>query len=197
MAADILLFKTDVVPVGKDQQQHIELAQSIVKKFNQKFGEVFKEPRAQMPKIGAKIMSLSDPKKKMSKSLGPQSYLSLFDPPETIEKKIMSAVTDLGKTVEYDPEKKPGISNLLTIYSLFSGKSVQETEKRFKDKGYAQFKKALAQLAIEKLEPFRRKKKEFSSREVYVKEVLEQGRKRAESIAASTMEEVRQKMGLR
>jgi len=195
-AADILLYKTDLVPVGKDQKQHIELSQSLAKKFNQKFGSIFKEPKAQIPKTGAKIMSLSDPKKKMSKSLGPQSYLSLFDSPETIEKKIMSAVTDAGKTIEYDPEKKPGISNLLLIYSLFSGKSLSETEKKFKNKGYGQFKKSLSELAIEKLEPFRRKKKELSSREVYIKEMLEQGRKRAQSIAESTMEEVRQKMGL-
>jgi tryptophanyl-tRNA synthetase len=196
MAADILLYKTDAVPVGKDQQQHIELTKSIARKFNQKFGKVFTEPEARIPKEGAKIMSLTDPRKKMSKSLGPQSYLSLFDSPETIRKKIMSAVTDPGKNIKYDIKRKPGISNLLLIYGLFSGKPINEIEIKFKDKGYAQFKKSMAELMEEKLEPFRRKKKELSMREVYVREVLEQGRKRAEIIAKNTMEEVRQKMGL-
>ena len=195
-AADILLYKTETVPVGKDQVQHIELARTIARKFNQKFGETFVEPKAMLPKLGAKIMALNNPKQKMSKSLGPQSYVSLFEEPEEINKKIMSAVTDTGKQIKYDLQKKPGISNLLTIYSLFSEKSIKEIEKTFKGKGYAYFKKSLAELLINSLEHFRRKRKELLRREVYVQETLKVGTKRASVIAKSTIQETRAKMGL-
>ena len=158
-----------------------------------------------MLETGAKIMSLQNPKKKMSKSQ-PETCLFLFDEPDVIKKKIMSAVTDTGKAIKYDPEKKPGIANLLTIYSLIGQKSIKELEKKFsarggsaldgKDASYAQFKMALVKLLVEKLEPFRLKKKELLAREVYVKEILERGRKRAQIIAAGTMQDVRKKMGL-
>ena len=118
-AADILLYKAGAVPVGKDQVQHIELTRTIARRFNQKFGQTFSEPRAILSE-GSKIMSLTDPKKKMSKSSDPNNCISLFEEPEAIRKKIMSAVTDTGKTVKYSPKTKPGISNLITIYSLFS-----------------------------------------------------------------------------
>lgn len=196
MAADILLYKTETVPVGEDQKQHVELARTIARKFNQRFGETFKIPEAKLPKLGARIMSLKDPKRKMSKSDSPESQIGLFDEPEEIRKKIMAAVTDTGKVVKYDPVKKAGISNLLTIYSLFSGKTVKEMEKKFKEKGYANFKKSLSDLLIDSLEPFRRKKKELLTREVYVKEILSQGARRAQTIAQSTMQEVKKKMGL-
>ena len=195
-AADILLYKTETVPVGKDQVQHIELARTIARRFNQKFGETFVEPKAMLPKLGAKIMALNNPKQKMSKSLGPQSYVSLFEEPEEINKKIMLAVTDTGKQIKYNLQKKPGISNLLTIYSLFSEKPIKEIEKTFKGKGYAYFKKSLAELLINSLEPFRRKRKELLRREVYVQETLKVGAKRASVIAKSTIQETRAKMGL-
>jgi tryptophanyl-tRNA synthetase len=196
MAADILLYQTELVPVGKDQQQHVELTREIARRFNKKFGQVFKEPKILLPKLGEKIMSLQNPKKKMSKTDDPRGCIELFDEPESIKKKIMSAVTDLGKVIKYDPIKKPGISNLLTIYSLFSEKSIKELEKKFKNSGYEKFKKSLAELLIDSLEPFRRKKKELLTREVYVREILEQGRKKAQIIAQSTMAEVKKKMGL-
>ena len=196
MAADILLYKTDIVPVGKDQKQHVELTRRIARRFNQIFGKTFKEPKVRLPKMGAKIMALNNPKKKMSKSLGPDCYISLFDEPKIIKKKIMSAVTDTGRKISYNPQKKPGISNLLTIYSLFSGKSIKELEKKFKEKGYAELKRSLANLLIKSLEPMRKKRKEFSAREVYVQEILKQGKSKAEIIAQSTIKEVRQKMGL-
>ena len=196
MAADILLYQTELVPVGKDQQQHVELTREIARRFNKRFGEVFKEPRVLLPKVGEKIMSLQNPKKKMSKTDNPRGCIELFETPESIKKKIMSAVTDPGKIIKYDLVKKPGISNLLTIYSLFSQKPIKELEKKFKDSGYEKFKKSLAELLINSLEPFRRKKKELLTREVYVREILEQGRKRAQVIAQSTMTEVRKKMGL-
>lgn len=196
MAADILLYKTDAVPVGKDQIQHVELTRTIARKFNQKFGKTFTEPKAILPKIGAKIMALNNPKKKMSKSLGAESYISLFENPEKIRKKIMSAITDTGKEIKYNFGRKPGISNLLTIYSLFSGKTIKETEKIFKGKGYAYFKKSLADLLIDYLESFRRKKRELLSREIYIQETLKKGAKQAEIIAQFTISEVRKKMGL-
>ncbi len=195
MAADILIYKTEMVPVGHDQSQHVELARTIARKFNQRFGQTFPEPKLKLPEAGARIMSLSDPKKKMSKSV-PSSCLYLFDEPETIKKKIMSAVTDLGKEIKFDPDKKPGIANLLVIYSSFSGKTIKELEKKFKGSGYGKFKESLANLLIEKLEPLRRKRKELLSREVYLKEILNQGAKRAHSIAEETMKEVRKKTGL-
>ena len=196
MAADILLYKAQGVPVGKDQEQHVELARTIAKKFNQKFSEVFPEPESLLPKAGAKIMSLTDPKKKMSKSDDPKSCISLFDSPEDITKKIMSAETDSGKEVIYNVTKKPGISNHLTIYSLLSGKTTQEIEKEFKGKGYGDFKKSLAKVVVDYLEPFRRKQKELQTRDVYVKDILAKGAARAKTIAETTMKEVREKMGL-
>ncbi len=196
MAADILLYKSQAVPVGKDQEQHVELARTIAKKFNLNFGKIFPEPETILPKVGAKIMSLTDPKKKMSKSDDPKSCISLFDSPEDIQKKIMSAETDSGKEIIYNVTKKPGISNLLTIYSLLTDKSTQELEKQFKGKGYGDFKKALAKVLIDYLEPFRRKQKELQTRDVYVKDILNKGASRARIIAQSTMQEVREKMGL-
>lgn len=195
MAADILLYKTEAVPVGKDQKQHVELARTIARRFNKQFGKTFVEPEVKLQKVGAKIMALNNPRKKMSKSI-PASCLYLFDEPDVIRKKIMSSVTDPGKQIKYDSVKKPGISNLLTIYSLFSGKTIRELEKKFKNSNYEKFKKSLAELLTDSLEPFRRKRKELLVREVYVKEVLEQGRKKAHIIAQSTMAEVNKKMGL-
>lgn len=194
-AADILLYKAEIVPVGEDQKQHIEFAREIARRFNKKFGEIFPEPKAYLPKIGSKIMALNEPKKKMSKSK-PEGCLFLFDKPEEIKTKIMLAVTDPGKDIKYDPRKKPGISNLLTIYSIFSGEPIRKIEMKFKDGSYEKFKKSLAQLLIEKLEPFRKKREELLQREVYVKEVLERGRKKAQFIAQSTIKEVKEKMGL-
>ena len=196
MAADILLYKGQAVPVGKDQEQHVELARTIAKKFNQKFGKVFDEPETIMPKSGAKIMNLTDPKKKMSKSDDPKSCISLFDSPEDITKKIMSATTDSGKDITYNVTKKPGISNLLTIYSLLTDRSVEDIQRDFKDKNYGEFKKSLAKVVIDYLEPFRRKQKELQTRDVYVKDILSKGASRAKIIAETTMQEVRSKMGL-
>ena len=196
MAADILLYKAYAVPVGKDQEQHVELARSIAKKFNQKFGETFPEPKSILSKEGAKIMSLVDPKKKMSKSDDSKSYISLFDTPEDIQKKIMSAQTDSGKDIIYNITKKPGISNLLIIYSSLTNETTQEIEKQFKKKTYSEFKKSLAKVVIDYLEPFRRKQKELLLRDVYVREILNKGKARAESIAQTTIQEVRKKMGL-
>ncbi len=194
--ADVLLYKGEGVPVGKDQEQHVELMRTLARKFNQKFGETFKEPKSLILKEGAKIMSLVDPKRKMSKSDDAKSCIFLFDTPEAITKKIMSATTDSGKEVKYNLTKKPGISNLLMIYSLLSSKTTQQLEKEFAGKNYGEFKKSLAEVVVNYLGPFRRKQKELLTREVYVQEILKQGQRRAQTIAQLTMQEVREKMGL-
>ncbi|MBZ1356510.1 MAG: tryptophan--tRNA ligase [Candidatus Nealsonbacteria bacterium] len=196
MSADILLYQSEVVPVGEDQKQHVELARTIAKKFNSHFGETFKIPEAKLAKNGAKIMSLQDPRKKMSKTGSAQGCIELFEDPESIRKKIMSAVTDTEKTVKYNQTKKPGISNLLTIYSSFKSCTIKEAEKEFENKNYAEFKTKVANLVVEYLEPFRRKKKELESREIYVWEILNQGARRAETIAQTTMIDVKKKTGL-
>lgn len=196
MAADILLYKAEAVPIGKDQEQHVELTRSLAKKFNQKFGQTFKEPASMILKEGSKIMSLTNPKKKMSKSDEPKSCIFLFDTPEAITKKIMSAETDSGKDVTYNVTKKPGISNLLTISGLLTGKTIENIEKEFKGRGYGDFKKSLAEVIVNYLEPFRRKQKELLTRDVYIQEMLKQGQSRALRIAQETMQEVKQKMGL-
>jgi len=196
MAADILLYQTEAVPVGKDQAQHIELTREIARRFNQKFGQTFKIPKTLLPKKGAKIMSLTEPEKKMSKTDSPQSCIFLFEEPEMIRKKIMTAQTDSGKEIKYNPSSKPGISNLLTIYSIFSDIPIAKIEKEFKNKGYKIFKEKLTELLIEKLEPLRRKKKELENQQVLLEKILEDGRKRAQIIASQTMKKVRKNMGL-
>jgi len=189
MAADILLYQTDIVPVGIDQQQHVEITREIARRFNNRFGKTFKEPKTQLPKTGAKIMSLTEPNKKMSKSDSPESYISLFDKPEIIKKKISSAQTDSGKEIKYSKDK-PGISNLLTIYSLFSNKDIKQIEKKFQNKGYKEFKESLAELLIDKLEPFRKNKNQN------IDKIIKQGAKKAEKLAQQTMKLVRKNMGL-
>ncbi|MDP2820951.1 MAG: tryptophan--tRNA ligase [bacterium] len=197
MAADILLYQTDIVPVGQDQVQHIEFARTIARKFNKKFGQTFKVPEAKVLKIGAKIMSLVDPTKKMSKSdENQESCIYITDSEKDIKRKISRSVTDSGKKIKYDAKKKAGISNLLTIYSLFSGKTIKETEKHFINKNYKQLKEELSDLLIEKLSPISKKIKELEGRDIYLKEVLEIGRKKAQKIAKSSMETVKRKMGL-
>ncbi|PIR90698.1 tryptophan--tRNA ligase [bacterium (Candidatus Gribaldobacteria) CG10_big_fil_rev_8_21_14_0_10_37_21] len=196
MAADILLYQSNRVPVGIDQKQHIELARTIAKKFNKKFGETFIVPEGLYSKLGAKIMSLKEPTKKMSKSDSPDSFISLFDSPEQIKKKIASATTDSLKSVKYNPEKQPGIANLLTIYSLFAEQLIKEIEKEFANKGYAEFKQGLALLLIKKLKPFRDKKEEIAKNPELLKDILENGAKKARLIAQLTMQKVKQAMGL-
>lgn len=195
-AADILLYNTDFVPVGKDQEQHVEFTRTLARKFNSRFGKIFKEPQALIPKVGAKIMSLTDPLKKMSKSHGSESCLALFDSDDEIRRKIKISVTDSGKEIKYDGKNKPAISNLLTIYHLFSGKPIKEIEKKYKDKGYADFKKDLAEVIIEYLKPLRKKREELEKNPDYVKNILEQGKARAQKIASAAMAEVKKAAGL-
>jgi tryptophanyl-tRNA synthetase len=195
MAADILLYKTTIVPVGDDQVQHVELTREIARKFNSKFGQTFPEPKTQLQKTGARIMSLADPLQKMSKSIA-QGCIFLNDSEEKIREKIKTAVTDSGKEVKFDETNKPAVSNLLTIYHLFSEKPIQEIEKEYEGKGYGDFKSGLADVVVEKLKEFQEKRKEFEKNPELVKKILAQGTKKAQKIAEETMKEVKTKMGL-
>ena len=203
MAADILLYKTNLVPVGEDQLQHIELTRTIARKFNSAFGETFADPEPFIIKEGKRIMGLDDPAKKMSKSAeNPNNYIALLDSPEIIREKIKVAVTDSGNKIKYDAENKPAISNLLLIYSLFSGlpadrqgKSIPILEKEYAGKNYFAFKKDLAEVIIEGLSPIQKKYQELSANPDYVKNVLRAGAEKAKAIASQTIKEVRVKIG--
>jgi len=196
MAADILLYKTNLVPVGEDQLQHIELTRAITKKFNSAFGETFSAPEPFIIKEGKRIMGLDDPAKKMSKSADSvNNYIALLDTPEIIRNKIKVAVTDSGSEIKYDTENKPAVSNLLIIYSLFSKKPISEIEKNYAGKNYSVFKKDLAEVIIEGLSPFQKKYKELEANPDYIKKVLHEGADKAKKIAVQTMSEVRSKIG--
>ncbi|OHA49150.1 MAG: tryptophan--tRNA ligase [Candidatus Terrybacteria bacterium RIFCSPHIGHO2_02_41_19] len=196
MAADILLYKTNLVPIGEDQLQHIELTRTIARKFNSTFGETFAIPEPFINKEGKRIMGLDDPLKKMSKSAeNPKNYIALLDSPETIREKIKAAVTDSASEIKYDMENKPAISNLLTIYSLFSRKTIAELEKEYDGKNYSVFKNDLAEIIIEGLSPIQKKYKELSANPDYIKKVLRNGAEKAKTIASQTMSEVRSKIG--
>lgn len=196
MAADILLYQTDLVPVGEDQIQHIELTRTIARKFNNSYGKTFIIPEAIVSKEGKRIMGLDNPAKKMSKSAeNPHNYIALLDSPEIIMKKIMSAVTDSGNEIKYDEKEKPAISNLLTIYSLFSGKKIEEIEQEYSGENYSVFKKSLAETVIEKLSPIQAKYQELSANPEYIKNILRNGAEKAKKIASQTMTDVRTKIG--
>lgn len=197
MAADILMYKPDIVPVGEDQLQHLELTRTLARKFNTKFGETFKEPRAILKKEGAKIMGLDDSSKKMSKSAqNPNSYIELLDQESEIRRKIQIAVTDSGKEIKYNLDEKPAISNLLTIFSLMGGRSIPEIEKQYKKKTYAEFKKDLANLLVDKLMPIQIAYKKIIRDEKKLLKILDDGAKQARAIAQQTMKEVKTKIGL-
>jgi len=194
MASDILLYHSDLIPVGEDQKQHVELTRTIARKFNNKFGKVFTIPEALVQKSGARIMSLTDPTKKMSKSV-PQSYLAMTDSPTIIEEKIKKAVTDSGKKIQYSP-KKPAILNLMAIYHCFTDLSYSEIEKKYKGKGYGQFKQDLAKIVIKALKPFQDRKKALEKDPDQVKKILDQGNQKAQRIASQTLDKAKKKMGL-
>ena len=194
MAADIVLYDSKRIPVGEDQVQHVELARDLVKRFNNRYGEVLVMPKAEVAKVGARIMSLSDPTKKMSKS-DPKGDIYLKDEPAVIRKKIMSAVTDMEAHVHYDPEKQPGISNLMTIMSSLNGKSFEEIEKEFEGKGYGDFKRAVADVVVAEMENLQKRYREVIESGL-VDKVLEQGAKRANEVASKVLARVQKAVGL-
>lgn len=194
MAADILLYQTDLVPVGEDQKQHLELARDLAIRFNRDFGETFRVPDAYIPKVGARIMSLSDPTKKMSKSDDdPNGCVMLLDDADTIRKKFKRAVTDSGTEIGFN-ETRPAITNLLTIYQLMTGNEPQEIEAHFAGKGYAQLKQDLADVTVEFLKPLQERVQAISDEELRV--ILNHGRERARSIASETLKNVMERVGL-
>lgn len=196
MAADILLHDTTTVPVGEDQMQHVELARTLARRFNGRFGETFAVPHAVIQKSGARIMALDDPKTKMSKSGPAGNAVFLLDDPETITRKIMRAVTDSGKGVSFDPVKKPAISNLMTIYHHVTGRSMAAIEDEFSDKGYGDFKKALAAALVAYLSPIREKVESYLKHPKELERVLAKGAEAAHQKATKKMETVRQRVGL-
>lgn len=196
MAGDILLYNADYVPVGEDQKQHLELTRDLAERFNKKYAEIFTIPDIKLPKVGARIMSLQDPTKKMSKSDANQkAFISMLDEPKTIEKKIKSAVTDSDGVVKYDKENKPGISNLLSIYSIFNNEPIEEIEKRYEGKGYGAFKKDLAEIVIRELTPIQERYYELiDSQEL--DNILDQGRDKANAVASQMIRKMENAMGL-
>lgn len=194
MASDIVLYDANIVPVGEDQIQHVELTRDLVNRFNQRYGNVLQMPKAEMRKIGARIMSLSDPTKKMSKS-DPKGDIFLKDDMATVRKKVMSAVTDSGSEVKYDEEKKPGISNLLTIYACLKDITIAEAEKHFVDYRYGDFKKEVAQAVVDELEPFQKRYQEIVDSKSYL-EVLKEGARKASEVANKTLLRVKKAVGL-
>lgn len=197
MAADILLYDAKYVPVGEDQTQHVELTRDLAARFNHYYGETFVIPKAIVPEKGARIMALDDPLKKMSKSeLGDnKGSIHLLDDVKTIRKKIMSAVTDSENLVKFDIENKPGISNLMTIYSSLTNKTYDEIEDEFRDGGYGNFKKAVADVVVEEVSKIQVKFNEIIKGD-YLDKVLKQGALKAGAIASKKIDEVKRKLGL-
>lgn len=195
MAADILLYQTDLVPIGQDQKQHLELTRDLAERFNRDFGETFVVPDGYIPPVGAKIMSLQDPTKKMSKSdENPAGSIFLLDDADTITKKIKRAVTDSSTEITFDA-RRPAITNLLTIYQLLSGKTQDECVEHFAGKGYGDFKKELADVTIEFLRPFQERVKQFD--DATLSQILKTGAEKAHVVAGETLKTVYQKTGIR
>ena len=196
MAADILLYQTNVVPIGADQKQHLELARNIVDRFNQLYPDTFTMPEPIIQKSGAKIMSLAEPTQKMSKSdENENAVVRILDTPDAIMRKFKRAVTDSDSEIRFDPENKPGVSNLLTIYSCFSGKSIEEAEREFDGRGYGDFKTAVGQACCEKLIPVQEEYRRILADKAYLEEVMKKGADEASYYARKTLSKVRRKLG--
>jgi tryptophanyl-tRNA synthetase len=196
MAADILLYQTDVVPVGEDQKQHVELARDAAQRFNSIYGETFRLPEPFIPDVGARIMGLDDPTRKMSKSEDNAGHaINLLDPPDTIRSKIQRATTDSLREIRFD-ENRPGINNLLVIYQLFTGRSKMEIEAEFAGKGYSDFKKALTEVVVESLRPLQERYQQLTDEPGHIDSLLAAGASRALPTAEKTLAEVKRKIGL-
>ena len=194
MASDILLYQTNLVPVGQDQKQHLELTRDLAERFNRDFGETFTVPEPFIPPVGANILSLQDPTKKMSKSdENANGAIFLLDDADTILKKFKKAVTDSGTEIKFD-ESRPAINNLLTIYQLMTGKTAEECEANFAGKGYGHFKTETAEAVIGFLRPFQEKIKEYTDEDL--KNILKTGAEKARTIARETLTDVYEKMGI-
>lgn len=196
MAADILLYDTEVVPVGEDQKQHVELARDLARRFNNDFGNIFTIPQVVIRPEGARIMSLQDPLKKMSKSDNNQgNFIALLEEVEAAKKKIMRAITDSGSVIDYDIQEKPALSNLLTIYAMLGNREIKRLVKDYKDKGYGDFKKDLAEVVAKFLTDFQAKYNKISDAEVI--KILKEGGKRVNEMAEKKMVDIRRAIGVR
>ncbi len=197
MAADILLYQTELVPIGADQKQHLELSRDLAIRFNNRYGETFKIPEGYISKSTARVMSLAEPDRKMSKSdANLNAFISMDDDKDTIIRKFKRAVTDSDNRVIYSPEDKPGISNLLTIYCAVTDKKIEEAEKEFENKGYGDFKLTVGQAVADKVEPIRLEKNRLLENKDYIDDVLKDGAERAERLAYRTLNKVYKKVGL-
>jgi tryptophanyl-tRNA synthetase len=196
MAGDILLYQTDLVPIGDDQRQHLELARDVAERFNSRFGETFKVPDGMFPKAGGRIMDLQEPERKMSTTGGtPQGTVLIVDPPDTIRKKLKSAVTDSGTDVRYDPEAKPGISNLLEIMSVATGEAIPELEVRYDSGGYGRFKADVAEAVVALFDPIRSRYEQLRADAGELERLLAQGAAKAGAASAPTLAAMYERMG--
>ncbi len=196
-AADILLYQTDLVPVGEDQRQHIELTRDLAQRFNSRYGETFQLPQAYILKAAAKIQDLQDPTVKMSKSSGSGAgVIEIMDTPDANAKKIKGAMTDAGREVRFDEKGKAGISNLLTIHSALSMKSIVELESEFEGKGYGEFKAAVAQVVVEYLRPIRAKALDLLNDETHLLQLLHSGAEKAREVASKTLMQAYNNLGV-
>jgi tryptophanyl-tRNA synthetase len=196
MAADILLYQADYVPVGEDQKQHVEICRDVANRFNGVYGDVFKVPEPYIPKVGARVMSLTNPTAKMSKSENEDSgRVCLMDRPEDIMRMFKRAITDSGSEVRFDPENKPGVSNLMQIYSSATGRSFDEIEKEFAGQGYGGFKLAVGEAVVEMLRPIREESERLLADKAYLQSVYREGAEKASAVARKTLRKVYKKVG--
>jgi len=196
MAGDILLYQTDVVPVGDDQRQHIELARDIAERFNARYGDTFTVPAGVFPEVGARIMDLQEPTKKMSTTGGTaQGTVLVLDPPDTIRKKFRSAVTDSGRDVSYEPDEKPGVSNLIEILSVASGRSISEVEASYDDRGYGDLKSDVGEAVVELFAPVHQRYAELRADEPQLRRLLAVGAEKAREASAPTLRAMYERMG--
>jgi tryptophanyl-tRNA synthetase len=195
MAADILVYQADRVPVGDDQRQHLELTRDLATRFNSRYGQTFTVPEGFIPPAGARVLDLQSPDKKMSKSLPPAGCINLLDDPKVTAKKIRSAVTDTGREIVADPVEKPGVTNLLTIHSALSGQSVAQLEEHFAGRGYGDLKKELAEVVTDALAPVQARTAELLADVAELERVLAGGAARAREVAVSTLAAVYDRVG--
>ena len=196
MAGDILLYQTDLVPIGDDQRQHLELARDIAERFNYRYGDTFKVPDGQFPKVGGRIMDLQEPTNKMSTTLSTEmGAVYINDPPDVIRKKFKSAVTDSGREVRYDPAEKPGVSNLLEVMSVATGETIDELTRRFADAGYGDFKEAVGESVVELLTPIQERFEALRGDERRLQHLLAMGAEKARRTSEPTLEQMYDRMG--
>lgn len=196
MAADILLYDSEAVPVGEDQKQHVELARVLARRFNSRYGETFRVPESMLLKKGARIMALDNPAKKMEKTGSVEGYIALSDPPDIVRKKIKHAVTDSGREIVFDQKEKPALANLLTIYHLLSGESIADLEKEYAGKGYKEFKDGLSEAVVSFLAPVQKRYATHRSNEAILKKILAAGAARAREQAEKKIMLVKERIGL-